>query len=134
MGVSVVLSELEKRRPGIDLTDTIPIVLADGQEWCFPKPFVDFIPRFDDGRCVLAVESEYQAFLDRMDTDDSMEQLKAECELERHMLLKVYDLSDEEIAGLLRWRSSSEADTERRQAILNVAWGVGPKPKPDGGS
>lgn len=128
-----VRPESECRRPDANWDDTVPIVLADGQTWHFPKPYVDCVPKFTDGKATLTFESEFKPFLTRMEeSEDAMDALTARCELERHMLLKLYDLSDDELSLLLRWRSGSEADNERRQDILNTALGAGPKPTPGG--
>jgi len=130
-----VRPESECRRPDANWEDTVPIVLADGQAWHFPKPFVDIVPTFTDGKASMMFESELQPFFNRMDTAETgIEENAARLEMERYMLLKLYDLKDEELPHLLRWRVGSEVDEERRKAIMNVAWGVGPKPTPGGES
>lgn len=130
-----VRPESECRRPDANWDDTVPIVLADGQTWHFPKPYVDCVPTFTDGKASITFESEFKPFFDRMDSAElAMDALIARCELERFMLLKLYDLSDADLSSILRWRTSSDADNERRQEILNVAMGIGPKPSPGGES
>ena len=132
--MSQLIDEPSRIRFGVEIADCEPIILADGQAWLFPKPFVDFTPRYEDGRAVVVVESEYEphlaAYADAVTVGDVM---RVKFELARTMLLKVYDLTDAEIARLLKTHDGSEEDEARWLSILGVAMGAGPKPSPGGG-
>jgi len=130
-----VLDERSLRRPDINESECCPIVLADGQAWLFPKPYVDYTPRFEDGKAVLAIESEFTPYLDRFEAAETVgEVFCTRFDLARTMLLKVYDLTDEQLPALLKTRRDSEADQERWNEIYHVAAGFGPKPSPGGES
>ena len=128
-----MLDERSLRRPDVNEAECCPIVLADGQAWLFPKPHVDYTPRYENGKAVLAVESEFMTYLDRLESAETVgEDLCARFDLARAMLAKVYNLADDQLPDLLRTRKDSEADQARWIEILQTAAGHGPKRQPGG--
>ena len=49
-----MLDEAAKRKPNFDERNAAPVVLADGQTWYVPKPWLEVRPVFRGGKAVRA--------------------------------------------------------------------------------
>ena len=49
-----MLDEAAKRKPNFDERNSAPVVLADGQTWWVPKPWLEIRPVFRGGKAVTA--------------------------------------------------------------------------------
>jgi hypothetical protein len=83
--------------------------MADGADWWLPRPRLGFTvrPRAGGGGTaleVVAADERLAPLYDRMlRVADSIGLFKARMDIIRVLLLANYDLSDEEVAGLVRW-------------------------------
>ena len=128
----MLLSELQLRRPTFQ-ADSVPVVMADGQPWYLPRPYVEFFPRYEEGKLVtVASETHLGPEFDRLveaalPSDEGGVSFLAYFELTAFLLRLNYDLLDEAFGVLLRHRRNDEASVERMQAVLDVATGQAPK-------
>lgn len=129
------IAESERRREGF--RGGVPIALADGQPWHFPRPIIDLVPAFDaagevvdlGGRFAEDYEAKLEAFYEAADATARIRALMA---LAVDLLRRNYDLTPEELRGLLRYRVGDPENTARWRAIGDVAQGNGPKRSPAG--
>lgn len=132
--------ELTRRKPG-GLFEA-PVVLADGQVWYLPKPRVRITPADGDAgyRTALCVRGEdgYQALMDAVsDAEDlprgpdrSAAMFTAEMAAAKALVTKNYTLTGPELAAVVQFGLDPDDDPEGfalREAVLNVAYGIGPK-------
>jgi hypothetical protein len=139
------LCEKERRRP--DFVPGAPVTLADGQVWELRRPVIRFIP--DDNhasgfqvRLSLGADNRFGELIAQRDaafggegTAEITAIVGIELALARLMLLANYDLTAEQVGTLLQFGYDEEADPEGaalRDAVLDVAFGRGPKPPPGG--
>jgi hypothetical protein len=122
-----------------------PIVLADGQAWHFPKPVIEFFPRFSSsGPVELASAATIDPAFDeavgryeeacrahREDGASPSRWILAMMDLAATMLRANYALDDQALATLLRFRPDDEANCEAWAAITDVAKGISVEGKPD---
>lgn len=130
--------ESECRRP--EFTEGYKVTLGDGQEWTFPKPVLRLLPvRKEAGGFGLETAPpfgpDYQAELTRYvdlaveDEDSAFESMCLRVSLAATLLTRNYDLSDEEIQGLLYVEGgASEAAREMWSEVDAVVMGRAPKP------
>jgi hypothetical protein len=137
------IDEFSRRRPDgfRDAPEAEPIVLCDSQAWLIPKPLVEFFPLAggelgasatfgpDFDALVAAVDDTAAA-----DPFDFRAHLRALFALGRDLLLRNYDLDNDALAALLRYRPGDDANRAMWGAILDVAAGNGPKASRGGGS
>jgi hypothetical protein len=125
-----MILESERRRDTFQGA-SVPIVLADGQAWCFPKPFVQLTPRIEGGKFVDSdVSTHFGAEFDAMTaTLAEADAIAASMvfPIAVFLLRWNYDLTDAELSGLLVFRLGDDESTERFEAILAVAQGNAPK-------
>jgi hypothetical protein len=141
------IDEQALRKPGFQGGE--PIALADGQSYYFPKPVLEFAPKFGGaGFTASGIVTSLGPEFDRL-----TEAYDAACEASRsgdtehagprpldvtmglaiHMLRLNYDLADDQLALLLRWRPDNEESDLRWSGIMNVARGLdAPKTQPVG--
>src|SRR5262245_42909255 len=98
-----MLSEMDKRRPELNERTSVPVVLADGQAWQFPKPWLEIHAVFHDGKAngdtypVLTCGPELDALVDALgqcEGNDAV--LCGAATLGAHLLRRNYDLTDAE--------------------------------------
>jgi hypothetical protein len=135
-----MLDERAKRKPNWSEQNSVPVVLADGQPWSVPKPWLEIRPVFRDGRAasnypVLTYGPDFDELLQAMaDCEDRRTELIAIASLAARLLRWHYDLSDADLAGLLAFRAADAASTEWAEAVIGIATGSsGPKVKRAGG-
>lgn len=120
----------------------VPVVLADGQQWCLPKPRVRYAPKpMPDGNPGSVRRTSfgrgYDEALDeflRSETDETeggvMRQVNAHLSLASALIRINYDLTDDEVEDLVQLDFSADAtpeDAALRAAFLEVAHGIAPK-------
>ena len=133
--ISSMLDEFDKRIYGkFEERNSVAVRLADGQEWFFPKPWLEVRPVFKHGvavasypvytsgpRLELLVETISEC--ERLD-----EQVTAIATLAAELLLYHYDLDDSELDQLLAYRVHDEASTSWFSEVVSIATGrSGPK-------
>jgi hypothetical protein len=118
----------------------IPITLADGEAWLFPRPKVGLSALVDStGRPRFAQKStrsfgaDYDALVDAfIEADDGVNEAEALLALAVDLLGRNYDLAPSELVTLLpRW-FDDDANQEMWRAIADAALGRAPKPTPVG--
>ena len=133
-----MLVEAERRKDGF--TEGNKVVLADGQEWTFPKPRLRFFPyRGDDGKIGLGAagtfDQEYRdlfvAFTE-CDKDDRFQVWTLTVQIACHLLLANYDLSDVELADLMPIVYDDEQNMEMWSALSPILLSTPPKHSTDG--
>lgn len=130
-------NEAERRKPEWCEATGEWIALKEGL-WLFPKPIVEYFPKFVDGRAVFATGSSYgDAFDELVETVLQSETISdyygSMFGLAVDMIQRNYHLNDEEMSALFRTEKGNEADDERWRQVLAVAKGSAPKPSPAGG-
>ena len=128
------LDELNLRGPGY--RGGVPIKLADGQFWHFPKPMITYAP--DDTeqgyRVFLELGDGFDALMTRMTTTkDGGVYIASQLAVARHMLCVNYALTLAQVQGLIRFIYKGDAEDPTRDAVMAVAQGLdSPKPPGDG--
>lgn len=131
--------EAARRRPGIDAAGSVPVRLADGNEWLVPRPRIDLVPVFKDGiladvgRRYSFGEAFYrkQAALADAAGGPAGPYLLAAFDLAIDLLGRNYDLDESDYQALIPYRDSDPASVAMWRAIVAVASGDGP-PAGDG--
>jgi hypothetical protein len=141
------LIEQYRRKPDFDADNCTPIVLADGQEWYFAKPWLEVRPIFRDAKVVAGPRMltcrELDPLIEAIGAEENpMKQAWGVLNLGALILLRSYDLDDAELGRLFILRPG-DADSDRMlREIIEVATGrllsaVGPgaitDPKARGG-
>jgi hypothetical protein len=132
------LDEEALRRP--EFVRGVPIRLADGQDWQFPKPTIDLFPVVGQGGQVAVggaptFDVQYDELVEaffRARALGPAEQLQALFALGVDLLARNYDLRPEDYRRLLRFHAGHEAYEAMWQGILDVALGAAPKASPVG--
>ena len=129
-----MLNEESKRKPNWSERNSAPVVLADGQSWWIPKPWLEIRPVFRRGRAVSAYPvptqgPELDELVDAMaECEDRSGQVMAAASLAAHLLSWHYELTDSELDGLLAFRLHDEDSSEWMREIFGIATGQsGPK-------
>jgi len=134
------LDEVALRAPGF--TPGVPIRLADGQEWSFPKPVVKLCPVLDDDGAVSiggvpSFGPDYDDLVEAWYASHSLgppDQIKAMFALGVDLLKRNYTLTPADLRRLLRFHGADAADQQTWEQIADVATGKSPKPSPAGGA
>lgn len=129
-----MLDEASKRRENFDEANSVPIKLADSQEWMFPKPFLQIHASFQGGKAVstwpvLTCGPELDAIIEIVsECKVNATLLCAAATLGAHMLLRQYSLDDRELDQLFAFRPSDPDSWDWVQSVINTATGLaGPK-------
>jgi hypothetical protein len=124
-----VLNEAAKRKPNFDERNSAPVILADGQTWFIPKPWLEIRPVFRGGKAVTAYPvltcgAELDALIEAMtECDDLESQIIAAASLAAHLLCWHYELTDPELDGLLYFRRGDERSLQWLREVFAVATG-----------
>jgi hypothetical protein len=112
----------------------VPIVLADGQEWHFPKPWLEVHGRFAGGKAVatfpvLTCGPELDELVEACSGyTDNTALLCAAATLGAHLLARNYDLADEDLDTLFAFRVGEPGSWDWARAVMDLATGQsGPK-------
>ncbi len=129
-----MIDEVSKRKPNFDARNSAPVVLADGQSWFVPKPWLEIRPVFRGGKAVAAYRvltcgPELDGLIEAMaECEDLDSQVMAAASLTAHLLCWHYDLSDKELDQLLAFRRSDDASLKWMCESMAIAAGrSGPK-------
>jgi hypothetical protein len=128
------LDEEMHRKTGFDQANSAPVVLADGQTWYLPKPWLEVRPVFRGGKPatayrVLTCGAELDGLIEALsDADDLDQQVIGVASLAAYMLRWNYDLDDAELDQLLAFRCSDPASLQWMRDTIAIATGQsGPK-------
>lgn len=125
------LIEASRRKPEMDPEICASIRLADGQNWYFPRPWFEVRPIFRDGKTkhhtrMLTCGDELDVLLEAIGTEeDGVTQALSILTLGAFLLLRNYDLEDEELARLFILRPGDPDSDRVLHEILDVATGHG---------
>lgn len=134
MPTSPDLDEFQRRLPGFSEA-SVWIELADGQQWAFPKPWVEIRGVFSGGKPSVGAArtthgpefDEIVACLGQVETNEEL--IVATLMIGAFLLRKNYDLADEELEELFVFRFADESleagSLAMVQAIADVALGRG---------
>ena len=136
------LDEARLRRA--DFVPGSAVVLADGQEWQLRRPVVRFLPDDSTGSgfqsCLILGDDrdEFHALVKARDalfgggaTAPILKLAGPELKIGRAMLAANYDLTADQVRTLLQFAYDAEQDPVGagiRDAVMEVAEGLGPKP------
>lgn len=134
-----MLDEKFRRKETFDPRNSVPVMLADGQAWHLPKPWLEVHPVFRDGK----VQSSYPVLTYGPDLDALVKSM-AECEdnssllvgaasLGAYLLSQNYQLTDADLDQLFVFRIGDPSSHDWALAVMQVATGQsGPKVSSDG--
>ena len=125
------LIEPYRRRGDLDTELCTPITLADGQAWYFPRPWLEIRPIFREGKAtartrLLTCGDELDTLLEAIGTEeDGIAQALSILTLGAFLLLRNYDLADDELGRLFILRPGDPDSDRILHEILDVATGHG---------
>ncbi len=129
-----MLDEKSRRKESFDQPNSVPVVLADGQTWHLPKPWLDIHPVFRDGKAqssypILTYGPELDAMVKAMgECDDDSALLICAASLGAYLLSQNYHLSDNELDQLFVFRIGDSLSRDWAMAVMQIATGQsGPK-------
>src|SRR5262245_20877097 len=135
-----MIDEKAKRKENFDERNAAPVVLADGQTWFVPKPWLEIRPVFRGGKAltawrVLTCGPELDALIDALSECDDLDgQVTAAASLAAHLLCWHYDLTDAQLDELLAFRCADHSSLNWMREVLAIATGrSGPKASSAGG-
>ena len=109
-----MIDELSRRRADFQADSSVPVVLADGQPWHIPKPWID----------IKAPSHEHDALIAAIDqSEGSVECVEEVCTLAAKMLLRNYELADDELTTLLAYRDD-EGSSAWVSSVVEIACGM----------
>ena len=122
------MNEESKRREDFDLEHSAPVVLSDGQTWYLPKPWIAIHPVFENGKIVrtwacLTCGRELDALVKAITEAQGIEAISAVMLLGAFLLLKNYDLSDDEVSSLCVYTARDPEAEEMVKTIISTATG-----------
>jgi hypothetical protein len=124
-----MLDERSLRRPSFDESNSAPVVLADGQTWYLPKPFLRLRPVFGGRRAtgfgpVTTSDPEWNELRRAIQDAAEGEILIPIANLGAHMLARNYDVSDDQLGDLFGW----DENQTWASSVMAIANGrTGPK-------
>jgi hypothetical protein len=124
-----MIDEKQHRRPTFDQANSAPVVLADGQTWWLPKPFLRLRPKFSGGRAagygpLTTSDPIWNELRQAVNDAGEADTLSTIASLGAYMLCRNYDLNDDELTDLFAW----DANQSWAHEVLVVANGrTGPK-------
>jgi predicted O-methyltransferase YrrM len=135
-----MLDEKALRNDKFDEVNSVRLVLADGQAWAIPKPWLVVRPVFREGKVVTAYNVlTYGQAVDELieavaDTDSVVGHISAVASLAAYFLQWHYSLTDRDLDGLLAYRSGDAESMEWLKRVMEIATGSdGPKVSSVGG-
>jgi hypothetical protein len=136
-----MIDEFDKRIYGkFDERNSVAIKLADGQDWFFPKPWLEVRPVFKDGVAVTSFRVPTSGpHLDKLieaagECENIDAQIVVIATLAAELLKYQYTLADHELDQLLAYRIHDPDSLRWLQEVIDVATGrSGPKVGSAGG-
>jgi hypothetical protein len=123
------LIEKYRRKVDFDPENCTPIVLADEQEWYFPRPWIEVQPIFRDGKAVNCTEMITCGELDPLlkmigeEEDNPLQQSMHVLTLGALLLQRNYDVEDAELGRLFILRPGDPDSDRMITSIIDVATG-----------
>ena len=123
------LLEKYRRHADFDPEGCVPITLSDGQQWMFPRPWLEITPTFREGRAVgrtkyLTCGPELDVLIAAIAAEeDAGKQVLSVMTLGAFLLLRNYEVTDEELGHLFRYKVGEPESEEMVMAIMDVATG-----------
>jgi hypothetical protein len=130
-----MIDEIAKRKENFSERDAAAVVLADGQSWYVPKPWLEIRPVFRNGHAaysysVLTCGPRLDALVEAIggiDNDDEI-LIAGVATLAAYLLKWHYDLDDRELDHLLAFRvGDPDSLAWVRQVVAIATGGSGPK-------
>jgi hypothetical protein len=133
------IEEKSRRKP--DFLGGQGLLMADGQDWIFPKPRVRFAPSDDSTGYTIVLDAGdgYQELINKYrevyDAPSSSieSRLSAEMAIGVFLLRRNYELTTQEMSGILQYALDEDTDPEGyriRDQVLDLAFGHTPSSKP----
>jgi hypothetical protein len=125
-----MFDERAKRNPKFDERNSTWITLADGGRWAFPKPWLEIHASFRGGRAVashpvLTYGPELEDLVNAIDQcRDDAALLVGAASLGAYLLLRNYDLSDDDLDRLFAVRVGDPSSWEWAKAVIGLATGT----------
>lgn len=123
------LIEHARRRPEFEPEGCTPIRLSDGQDWYFPRPWLEITPVFERGRAVdrtrqITCGPELDVLIRAIaEEEDGPRQVLHVMTLGALLLRQNYDLEDADFERLFVYRPGSDESKEMLRSIVSVATG-----------
>ena len=132
------VDEASRRRA--PFTGGVPVLLADGQAWTFPRPLLGLMPEVgSDGKVRFGENlrfnfgEAYDALVDAFaESEDWRAESEALLALALDLLGRNYDLSGLALGEILPRLLNDEGNADMWRAVAEVAVGKAPKPIPVG--
>ena len=123
-----MIDEASRRRDEFDPEHSAPVVLSDGQTWYLPKPWVAIHPVFEGGKIVrtwacLTCGPDLDALVGAIAEAEGVEAISAVMMLGAFLLLRNYDLADDEVSSLFVYTARQQASEDMVRAIISTATG-----------
>lgn len=123
------LIEKHRRLPEFAPEGCMPIRLADGHEWYFPRPWLVVSPIFRDGKAVertkqITCGPELDVLIKAIaEEDDPPRQVLHVMTLGALLLKRNYELDDADFERLFVYKVGSNESDEMLRSIMDVATG-----------
>jgi hypothetical protein len=123
------MREIELRKDTFDEANSVPVVLADGQTWFVPKPWLVIRPTFKDGVVVstypfLTYSDKLDVLIDAIAEAEDLDFIvSATATLAAYLLRNHYELTDSDLDRLLAYRVGDPASLEWLGLIMETATG-----------
>jgi hypothetical protein len=124
-----MLDEKAKRRECCDPANSVPVKLADGQEWLFPKPWLEIHASFAGGRPagsypIITAGPELDELVEAIGRcEDNAAVLSGAATLGAHLLCRNYDLTDEDLDHLFAFRPADPTSWDWARELIGIATG-----------
>jgi hypothetical protein len=125
----LMLDEKALRKSTFDEANSAPVVLADGQSWFLPKPFLRLRPKFSGGRAagygpLTTADPVWNELRQAVQDSGESDTLSAIASLGAYMICRNYELTDDQLGDLFSWDSNQTWAAE----VISIANGrTGPK-------
>lgn len=124
-----MIDEKAHRREEWNEDQSTWVKLSDGQEWALPRPRLTMIPEFKDGSPIhlwhfYSYPAEIQETFEKIGQSEQLEvSLLAAIALGGKLLLANYELTDEELSVVFRYRFGEESSEHMLHEIIDMATG-----------
>jgi hypothetical protein len=125
-----MIDEESKRRSKCAPANSVPVKLADGQEWLIPKPWLQIHASFRGGkpaghRPALTIGPELDALVEAMAGPlDSTALLSGAATLGAHLVTLSYELDDGDLDKLFAFRRGDPSSWDWAHHVMDAATGL----------
>lgn len=122
-----LLDERRYRRDAFNEDLSVPVEMASGSVWFFPKPYVAFQPVFKEGKPADLIPfyshgPELDPLIDLIsETEDETERLVLMLGLAAKLMLQNYDLTDHELNTLLYLKADEPTTVRVLVDVFRIA-------------